>query len=802
VTILNISKMVNSCMGSILTEGIGYFVLVGVGLIMALIVTLLVKAETKWLGTRKTFEWFYTAGRNVKTGLIACSVVSAWTWAATLLQSSTVAYQFGISGPFWYAAGASIQVVLFTILAIELKRKAAMSHTFPEIINVRFGKHAHKIFLGFGLMTNTIVTAMLVLGGAAVVNSLTGVNIYVAAFLIPLGIIIYTFFGGLKATFFADYVNAGFIFVIILIFITAIYFVSPDIGGISGMFEKLGKSATSNPVEGNSGGAYLTMASAGALAFGVINIVGNFGTVFVDQAYWQRAIAARPRSAVKGFLIGGLAWFAIPFALATTLGLGAVAVGVTLTPQQVGMGLIAPTAALQMLGDIGAILLLTVLFTAVTSAGSAELVAVSSLVTHDVYRTYIKPASSGRELMKISRLSILGFGFGMGILATILILLGANLQYLYLVMGILIGSAVVPITLAIVWRKANKYAAILGAIVGLVCGISGWILSTSVLYGEVTMSSTGQNIPLLIGNLTSILTGGIISVVGSIVKPENFNYQIMKQRILVVDSRIRARIEKDTDETFLKNAARFSYRYALVLTFILVLIWPIPLYFSGYVFSLFVYHIWIGIAIAWAVGAAIVIIALPLIEARKAIVEVIFRIMSLSFSWHSPGDRSRILDTKAKENGNIFLDNFDTSKKEANSNIRKILVAIDGSTESLRALNYAVYLFGEGVATRMILLNVIEWADENDDFLDEQMSDEILQEGRKMLRSVLVPGFHDYERVVKLGDPATKIIETADRLNVDVILMGVKGLGNNQSDMGHVTRKVLKMKSKPVVLLS
>jgi Na+/proline symporter len=114
-------------MDSILTEGIGYFVLLGVGLIMALIVSLLVKVETKWLGTRKTFEWFYTAGRNVKTGLIACSVVSAWTWAATLLQSSTVAYQFGISGPFWYAAGASIQVVLFAILAIELKRKAAMS---------------------------------------------------------------------------------------------------------------------------------------------------------------------------------------------------------------------------------------------------------------------------------------------------------------------------------------------------------------------------------------------------------------------------------------------------------------------------------------------------------------------------------------------------------------------------------------------------------------------------------------------------------------------------------------------------
>ena len=112
---------------------------------MALTVTMLVRIETKWLGTKKTFEWFSTAGRRVKTGLFASSVVSTWTWAATLLQSSTVAYQIGISGPFWYAASASIQVMIFTILAMELKRKAPSSHTFPEMIYARFGKHSHKI---------------------------------------------------------------------------------------------------------------------------------------------------------------------------------------------------------------------------------------------------------------------------------------------------------------------------------------------------------------------------------------------------------------------------------------------------------------------------------------------------------------------------------------------------------------------------------------------------------------------------------------------------------------------------------
>ena len=47
-------------------------------------------------------------------------------------------------------------------------------------------------------MTNMIVTAMLLLGGGAVVNGLTGMNISVVAFLIPVGVMIYTLVGGLK----------------------------------------------------------------------------------------------------------------------------------------------------------------------------------------------------------------------------------------------------------------------------------------------------------------------------------------------------------------------------------------------------------------------------------------------------------------------------------------------------------------------------------------------------------------------------------------------------------------------------
>lgn len=75
------------------------------------------------------------------------------------------------------------------------------------------------------------------------------------------------------------------------------------------MHDLLVSAAAQTPVPGNHEGSYLTFRSKNGLIFGVINIIGNFATVFNDQAYWQRAIASRPESAVKAYLIGGLAWY-------------------------------------------------------------------------------------------------------------------------------------------------------------------------------------------------------------------------------------------------------------------------------------------------------------------------------------------------------------------------------------------------------------------------------------------------------------------------------------------------------------
>ena len=611
--------------GEALPEWIGWAIVVGLGMVFAVIITIEVKIEEKYLGVSQTSEMFNTAGRTIKTGLTAAAIVSAWTWAATLLQSSTVAYQYGISGPFWYAAGASIQVLLFGILAIELKRKAPNAHTFLEIIRARYGNGSHKVFLVFALMTNMIVTAMLLLGGSAVVNGLTGMDISLAAFLIPIGVMIYTLVGGLKATFVADYMHTIIIFVTILTFVSAVYINTDITGGIEGMYDKLVQAAEIRPIEGNAGGAFLTMASAGGLMFGIINIVGNFGTVFVDQAYWQRAIAAKPSSTVKGFLLGGLCWFAIPFTLATTMGLTAVALDVDITMQQAQMGLVVPAAAVALMGEVGAILVLTMLFMAVTSAGSAELIAVSSIVTYDLYRTYRNPNATGKQLVKVSRATIVAFGLGMGGLAVVLLGMGLSLGFVYLAMGILIGSAVVPIALTILWSKTNKVAATGGAVIGLLCSTTVWVIVASGAGGFVEsggvidLASLGNNYAMLFANITAILSGGIIAIIGSLAAGKTFDWNDLKTKITLVE--ITATQETEDEET-LKRAFKFSVRGGGAMALILIIVWPMPLIASGYVFELGSYTVWVAISIIWVSIASAIIIFLPLIEAREGIAKV------------------------------------------------------------------------------------------------------------------------------------------------------------------------------------
>ena len=614
-----------------------------------MITTFLVYLDKRFNGTNISSEFFNTAGRTVKTGLTAAVIVSQWTWAATLLQSSNVAYQYGVSGPFWYASGATIQVLLFGILAIQVKRYCPNAHTICEIIDARWGATAHKVFLFFCFLTNIIVSSMLILGGAATVNALTGMDIYVAGFLIPMGVIVYTMAGGLKATFMASYLHTAIIFAVLVTFLFTVYASDDDlVGSPKKVYDALKAVSSSErdcsaipddqncgPVKDNQGGSFLTMLSKGGIIFGIINIVGNFGTVFVDQSYWQSAIAAKPSSSTKGYLLGGLVWFTIPFALATAMGLATVAMDLPVTGDEASKGLVPPAAAVHFFGKGGGMMITIMLFMAITSTGSAEQIAVSSLIAYDIYKKYINPKATGEQILKVSRFAILGFGIFMGVLSTILFELGLSLGFVYLMMGIFIGSAVMPVAFVLTWKDASASGAIAGAVVGQICGLITWIVCSlferdaNGKHGTVDLDTLGGNYPMLAGNVMAIGMSGIVCAVMSKMNPQNFDLTTLKDGIALIDDKLPELSDAQKDEERLVAALKWITKWGVGFSVIMVIVWPCLSLPAGCgdgdcgVFSEGYFTFWVIIALAWGLLATVVIIVLPLYESREVLGNVI-----------------------------------------------------------------------------------------------------------------------------------------------------------------------------------
>ncbi|KAJ3517073.1 hypothetical protein NLJ89_g741 [Agrocybe chaxingu] len=592
---------------------------------------------------------------------------------ATILPQGA-GYGVGISGPWWYGAGATVQILLFAMLAAKLKMNAPYAHTWLEIVGVRWGHAAHLIFMFFGLATNITVSSMLILGGSATVTDLTGMSTVAACFLIPLGVAIYVVVGGMRSTLLCDYTHTSVLFAIILTFIFTVYSLSPKIGSVDKMYELLQKAAIEAPVSGNAQGSYTTMRSTNGLVFGIINIVGNFATVFQDQAYWQRAIASRPASTVRAYLLGGLAWFSIPFTFATTLGLAAVALRgdpdmKVLTPADVSAGLPAAAAAAALLGKAGAAALLVLLFLAVTSASSAELIAVSTILTYDVYKAYINPRATDAQILRVSHAMVAFYALVSGIAGVIFFYIGISMGWLYTFMGVILGSGVAPIALCITWRKANRLGCLLGTVIGFVAGIIAWLVTTAKLNdGVINVQTSGGDFEMLAGNVTSIVVGGLFAVVTSWVWPDNFDWEstrainkpvnIHTSSLTQTDTRVgspehipldvkrttvtwtgedaqesvrnHTRIQAFTQQEELRElnpvtlqaAFKFASWSSLTLFVLLIILIPLPLFFSGLVFSPSGMLAWVIMGVAWTICSAVIVVIYPVYESRDAMAQI------------------------------------------------------------------------------------------------------------------------------------------------------------------------------------
>jgi len=500
---------------------------------------------------------------------------------------------------------------------------------------------------------------------SAVFKGVTGIPIEASSFIVPTMTMIYTLMGGLKATFLAGYVHTVIIMIVLIYFVSLVYAYEHDcsdttkacttIGSASVMYERLqfmtalpkrfGSATTTDYKTGvnttysgfhqgpanlsgeqNREGSYLTMMSSDGVAFGIINIIGNFGTVFVDQAYWQSAIAAKPGAAHKGYILGGMVWFAIPFALGTSLGLAGTALNVDITADEAGQGLVPPAAAIAMLGEAGALLIMVQLTMAILSTGSAEQVAVASLVAYDIYREYINPKATGRQIMWVSRGAVVGWAFIMAILSIILQRTGLGLGWVYNWMAIILGSAVPPIAMSIYSKDLDAVFAIAAALLGTAAAITVWLITAST-YGDLNVENTGQLYAQLGGGLAALLVSQFICWIGVCVRPQNYDWDKLLHGIKLVsgdggeNSKVLGDDDPDGTPEALMKAQKWIFDIGWFWSLFLIIIWPVAMVPLG-AFGKSSFQAWAALSLMWGWTAGLVIIVLPIYESWDGIIGI------------------------------------------------------------------------------------------------------------------------------------------------------------------------------------
>lgn len=264
------------------------------------------------------------------------------------------------------------------------------------------------------------------------------------------------------------------------------------------------------------------------------------------------------------------------------------------------------------------------------------MIAVSSIFTYDVYQTYINPQASGKRLIYTSHCMVVAYAFVMAAFSTGLYYAGISMGYIYLMMGVIISSAVLPAALTLMWSKQSWLAATLSPPLGLACSLAAWLAQTKAEFGTFSVATTGSNYPMLAGNVVALLSPCIFVPILTFLKPQNYDWESMKQirkgddhdiaasqnvdLELVPGETSKSEHEMAVEQMKLAKNGKIARYLTAFLAIALLVIWPMPMYGSKYIFSKKFFTGWISVGILWLFFSAFAVIVYPIVEGRGTLV--------------------------------------------------------------------------------------------------------------------------------------------------------------------------------------
>lgn len=312
-----------------------------------------------------------------------------------------------------------------------------------------------------------------------------------------------------------------------------------------------------------------------------------------------------------------------------------------------------------LLGRNGVVAFFLLLFMALTSTVSSSMIAVSSILSFDVYKTYLNPKASDKRVVKISHLAVCFHGVFISGFSIALNYGGANMNWLSYFIPILTCPGIMPLILTLTWSRQTRLAAVLSPPLGLITGLAVWLSSTYSIYGEINMTTSQEQAPCLYAAIGSLFSPALYSlVISTVYKPYTFDWREFLRIRLVgeetespprtpptePDPKTEPTVTKQPTQTekqvptqssssdldlvsspFSPQVLRSLYRWYkiawvmfVVLVLLTFLLWPMPLY-RDWIFNKTFFAGWVVVAIIWQFFAFGAVVVYPLWDGRREI---------------------------------------------------------------------------------------------------------------------------------------------------------------------------------------
>ena len=389
---------------------------------------------------------YLTANRNIGLLSLTTSLVASALGTWILFGPASAATWGGIGSVIGYSLGTAFPMIALIYLGIKLRNIFPKGKTLTEFIKKRFGKKLFKLILILTIFYMFIFLCAEVTAVSMLVQYISGTPLWITSAIVITTTLLYTLYGGLRASIFTD--NIQF-FIIILFFLISInYLLSFNTNQFT--FELIKQNAPHL-----LSGSYIPNYTAGITFF-----IAVAATNLFHQGNWQRVFAAKNNDILKkSLLISFLIIIPIVFFMGFS-GLIAVSQNSKVNPDLAFFSILLKGQT-----KVLSIIIITLAVSLTVSTVDTLVNAISSLIIVDG-KNVIKIREK-IDYFKFSRYFIIILSFIVFIISS----KGFSILYLFLLADLLCCAAVFTVFYGFYQKKFKEKKAILSILLGLFLGL-------------------------------------------------------------------------------------------------------------------------------------------------------------------------------------------------------------------------------------------------------------------------------------------------------------------------------------------